>query len=83
MTALELCTDMAASVAGQFGGVQSAERLPSKYFNYGVQVIAPDGTPTQRNPRYCATPLGASAVAQLLGGALQRHGQNPLVDLAH
>lgn len=42
---------------------------PLKFFNYNVLVISPDGTPAQRNPKYCATAYGASAIAAVLGAA--------------
>lgn len=44
-----------------------AGQYPIKFFNYGVLTIAPDGTPTQRRPKYCATAFAATQLAQLLG----------------
>ena len=67
MTAKELCDDLGAARVDQFGtGDQPTEVLPSFYFNYDVRSIDPQGGETQRSPRYCATNLGATALAALL-----------------
>ena len=68
MTAKELCDDLGAAKLEQFGpGDEPAEVFPSKYFNYDVRSIDPQGGRTQRAPKYCATNLGATSLALLLG----------------
>lgn len=66
MDATQLSQDLATAVEEQFGDNLPAEAFPSRYFNYDVRVIAPDGSQQQRNPRYCATAFGASQLAQVL-----------------
>lgn len=58
---------LAASIkAEQFEAPDNpAGQYPLKYFDYDVFTIAPDGSPTQRRPKYCATALGASQLAQV------------------
>ena len=66
ITAAQLSQDLQAAVLEQFGpGDQPAEVFPSKYFNYDVKSIDPAGGQTQRAPKYCATNLGATALASL------------------
>lgn len=68
MTSKELCDALGAAKLDQFGpGDQPAEVFPSLYFNYNVMSIDPQGGQTQRAPKYCATNLGATSVALLLG----------------
>lgn len=77
INAAQLSASMQAAVLEQFGPDQSTEKFPSKYFNYGVFVIAPDGTPTQRAPKYCATTLGASEIAQIFAPSSPENGGTP------
>lgn len=67
MTAEQL---VASIKAEQFEAPDNpAGQYPLKYFDYDVFTIAPDGSPTQRRPKYCATTLGASQLAQVLGAS--------------
>lgn len=69
MTPEELSDAIKAATTDEFGpGPWDTEKFPMAYFNYNVFTVAPDGTQTQRAPKYCATALGASQIASLFVG---------------
>ncbi len=74
MTAAELSQQMRDAVEQQFGFNLSQEMFPAKYFDYSVQVIAPDGTVTPRAPKYCATSLGATQMASIFSADSPQNG---------
>lgn len=65
--AQKLTDDLTQSRNDQFG--EGTYGCPNKFFNPNVFVIAPDGRPTQRNPKYCATNLGATALVKVFAEA--------------
>lgn len=66
MDANQLSQNVTEARDAEFGPDQTTEQFPSKYFDYGVFVTAPNGATTPRAPRYCATDRGAAELSNVL-----------------
>lgn len=65
MTPQELSDNLREASLAQFGDT-GTEMFPEGWFNHNVWTVAPDGTRTRRAPKYCATTMGAAALASFL-----------------
>ena len=66
MTSKELTDKINAARLAEFGPDITSERFPAAYFRSDVVTYAPDGTPTPRAPRYCATYSGAGELQSVV-----------------